>query len=183
MKQQHAHAEPGHIETNSAVTGESIDQEFSDNATPHAVAAAAIVLKNQLEQGLDGYNAHFKGAFGPFPAVKLYRTLSGLSTDYTDNLHNDELRSLAWIVKTGKSLSQALPECSTWWQAARRDSSGMFRHEDLDVVSELMKAAAVAVRQARELAVKHQAELAATELQEVSGPVSASLTALTSHSH
>lgn len=160
--------------------GEQTHSVKEPGSEMHQVAAAAILLKNSLEQGLDGYSAHFKGAFGPFPAVKLYRTISGLSSDYTENLHNSDARSLAWIMKTGKSLSQALPECSAWWKSASKNPAT--KHEDLEAVAELMKTCAGAVKQARILTEKH-GKPAAENTEEATEPLNSSVAALTAGAH
>lgn len=143
----------------------------------YPLASEAIVLKNELEMGLKAYTAHFNGPFGPFPAVKLFRVLSALCTDYTENLHHDELRSLAWIIRAGRDLSRSLPECASWWQMANK--TGMGRREDLITVAGMMRCSAQAIAKSSRIAAANKEKVAAVQGHEITELVNTSVATLT----
>lgn len=143
----------------------------------YPLASEAITLKKELEKGLNAYQSHFNGAFGPFPAVKMYRVLSALCTDYTDNLHHDELRSLSWIVRVGKDLSRSLPECAAWFQMVNKSGTG--RREDLLTVAGMMRCAAQAIAKSSKIATDNKDKVQIVQGREITELVNTSVSTLT----
>lgn len=143
----------------------------------YPLASEAISIKKELEKGLNDYQAHFHGAFGPFPAVKMYRVLSALCTDYTDNLQHDELRSLSWIVRVGRDLSRSLPECAGWFQMVNKSGTG--RHEDLVTVAGMMRCAAQAIARSSKIVTANREKVQIVQGHEITEVVNTSVSTLT----
>ena len=115
------------------------------------VSAATRGLSLYMEQGIKTYRDQFRGAYGPYPAVQLFRTLDKLCSEYADRAPKSMGGCRDYATRVYKQLKDSLQISESWWKVLHHDEGPALHGNAQDTVVQVMTMSAIALHLAADI--------------------------------